>query len=229
MRHWLCSQSNRAQGYESSVRHSPGEHDWTNANTHLEQDLQVLQAASWATRPATAFSRGQTGTTTELTALSKPHILPVLQQSTTAGFKPCPAYSDLPCSFTTEDEMPFMSLHALSTSQGGGVSPPTLGAPPTLTWKHLSGNNRKKKNPKKTKQKRVLCCPEKFSPPLSRLGKAGGSSQLLDWHYISFMCHKKKLCTLGKWHQHLQPCPAQRAAAFPGISFPRSTDSQGFS
>ncbi|XP_062361776.1 golgin subfamily A member 1 isoform X3 [Cinclus cinclus] len=39
-------QSKRAQAHESTVRHSSGEHDWMNANTHLEQDLQVLQAGS---------------------------------------------------------------------------------------------------------------------------------------------------------------------------------------
>lgn len=43
------------------------------------------------------------------------------------------------------------------------------------------------------------------------------------------MYSRKKLCTSGKDSGIHSSCPAQGAAACPGISFPRSTDSQGFS
>lgn len=143
-------------------------------------------------------------------------------------FKPCPAYSDLPCSFhNREDEMPCLSLHALSTSQGGGVSPPTLGAPTHAylkapQWKQQEKKKRKKN--KKPSRNMFFAVLRNSLLPCQGLAKLESHSPALALH------------TTGKssapWENGTSirsSCPAQGAAAFPGISFPRSTDSQGFS
>lgn len=114
-------------------------------STHLEQDLQVLQAGkcSWATSPATGlFQRTDWYYHWADSALSKPHILPVLPQSTTPGFKPCLV------PFTTErmrclscPYMPWVPVRAVVCHLPGWEHHPHL---PESTSVETTGKKRKK-------------------------------------------------------------------------------------
>lgn len=68
----LQPQSNRAQRYQSSVRHGAGEHDWDKCKAPTwSRTCRCFRQVNVPEPPdlPRAFSRGQTGTTTELTLL----------------------------------------------------------------------------------------------------------------------------------------------------------------